>query len=83
MLFLLFQIREQNQINKESIQPGGMKVWTDPFDRPGKPGANQILNLNLETNPSSDFSDFRDISARGRSNDSNKQYETYLKPTPV
>ncbi|XP_023319849.1 small integral membrane protein 20 [Eurytemora carolleeae] len=33
-------IREQNQINKESIQPGGMKVWTDPFDRPGKPGAN-------------------------------------------
>ncbi len=40
MLFLLFQIREQNQINKESIQPGGMKVWTDPFDRPGKPGAN-------------------------------------------
>ncbi|GIX73426.1 uncharacterized protein CDAR_577291 [Caerostris darwini] len=20
-------------INQESIQPGGMKVWTDPFDR--------------------------------------------------
>ena len=22
----------------EEIQPANMKVWTDPFDRPGKPG---------------------------------------------
>ena len=31
-------IREQNNIDQEKIQPGGMKVWTDPFDRQGKPG---------------------------------------------
>lgn len=31
-------IREEYNIKQESIQPGGMKVWTDPFDRPGKPG---------------------------------------------
>ena len=33
-----FQIREEHNIRQEEIQPGGMKVWTDPFDRPGKPG---------------------------------------------
>ena len=22
----------------DEIQPSNMKVWTDPFDRPGKPG---------------------------------------------
>jgi hypothetical protein len=30
-------------IKQEDIQPGDMKVWTDPFDRPG----NQGLNLNI------------------------------------
>jgi len=32
------EIRQMHNIQQESIQPGGMKVWTDPFDRPGKPG---------------------------------------------
>lgn len=32
------QIREAYNIKQEDIQPGNMKVWTDPFDRPGKPG---------------------------------------------
>jgi hypothetical protein len=31
-------IREQAGIKQDDIQPGGMKVWSDPFDRPGKPG---------------------------------------------
>jgi len=31
-------IRREAGIKQENIQPGGMKVWTDPFDRPGKPG---------------------------------------------
>jgi len=31
-------IREVYEIDQEKIQPGGMKVWTDPFDRQGKPG---------------------------------------------
>lgn len=26
-------------IDQSEIQPGNMKVWTDPFDRPGKPGS--------------------------------------------
>jgi len=30
--------RELAGIKQENIQPGNMKVWTDPFDRPGKPG---------------------------------------------
>lgn len=30
--------REMHGINQEEIQPGNMKVWSDPFDRPGKPG---------------------------------------------
>lgn len=32
------EIREQHGIKPEDIQPGNMKVWTDPFDRQGKPG---------------------------------------------
>jgi hypothetical protein len=32
------EIREVNNIQQDDIQPGGMKPWTDPFDRPGKPG---------------------------------------------
>lgn len=32
------QIRDLAGIQQENIQPGNMKVWTDPFDRPGKPG---------------------------------------------
>jgi len=32
------EIREVYDIKQEDIQPGGMKVWSDPFDRPGKPG---------------------------------------------
>lgn len=31
-------IRDAAKIKQEEIQPGGMKVWSDPFDRPGKPG---------------------------------------------
>lgn len=31
-------IRRKNNIKPEDIQPANMKVWTDPFDRPGKPG---------------------------------------------
>jgi hypothetical protein len=27
-------------IKQEDIQPGDMKVWTDPFDRPGNQGLN-------------------------------------------
>jgi len=30
--------REAANIKQSEIQPGGMKVWSDPFDRPGKPG---------------------------------------------
>ncbi len=30
--------RATGGIRQEDIQPGGMKVWSDPFDRPGKPG---------------------------------------------
>jgi hypothetical protein len=30
--------RDDNNIKAENIQPGNMKEWTDPFDRPGKPG---------------------------------------------
>ena len=30
--------RQRADIRQEDIQPGNMKVWTDPFDRPGKPG---------------------------------------------
>jgi len=26
-------------IKQEDIQPGDMKVWSDPFDRPGKTGS--------------------------------------------
>jgi hypothetical protein len=36
------KISEENRklanINPEKIQPGGMKVWSDPYDRPEKPG---------------------------------------------
>lgn len=32
------KIRKEAKIEQENVQPGGMKVWTDPFDRPGKPG---------------------------------------------
>lgn len=32
------EVREQHSIKPEDIQPGNMKVWTDPFDRQGKPG---------------------------------------------
>ena len=34
------QISKENRrgLKQEDIQPGNMKVWTDPFDRPGKPG---------------------------------------------
>ena len=35
------EIREREGIKQENIQPGGMKVWTDPFDRAGKPGNKQ------------------------------------------
>jgi len=31
-------VRKEAHIKQENIQPGNMKVWTDPFDRPGKPG---------------------------------------------
>ena len=31
-------IRDHAGIKQEDIQPGNMKVWSDPFDRPGKPG---------------------------------------------
>jgi len=31
-------VREEAGIKQENIQPGNMKVWTDPFDRQGKPG---------------------------------------------
>ena len=29
---------EKKNLKVEDIQPSNMKVWTDPFDRPGKPG---------------------------------------------
>lgn len=32
------EVREAAGIKQEDIQPGGMKVWSDPFDRQGKPG---------------------------------------------
>lgn len=32
------EIRQKHNIKQENIQPGNMKVWTDPFDREGKPG---------------------------------------------
>ena len=32
------EARSKAGIKQEDIQPGGMKVWSDPFDRPGKPG---------------------------------------------
>ena len=32
------QNRDEAGIKQENIQPGNMKVWSDPFDRPGKPG---------------------------------------------
>lgn len=32
------KIRTEAGIKQEDIQPGNMKVWTDPFDRKGKPG---------------------------------------------
>jgi len=32
------EVRDQHGIKPEDIQPGNMKVWSDPFDRPGKPG---------------------------------------------
>ena len=32
------QNRSKSGIKQEEIQPGNMKVWTDPYGRPGKPG---------------------------------------------
>jgi len=32
------EFRDGEGIRQEAIQPGNMKVWSDPFDRPGKPG---------------------------------------------
>jgi len=32
------ETRDKHGIKQEDIQPGNMKVWTDPFDRQGKPG---------------------------------------------
>ena len=32
------ETRDKAGIKQEDIQPGGMKIWTDPFDRQGKPG---------------------------------------------
>ena len=32
------EVRDEAGIKQENIQPGNMKVWSDPFDRPGKPG---------------------------------------------
>jgi len=32
------EARKQMGKSQEELQPGNMKVWTDPFDRPGKPG---------------------------------------------
>ncbi len=32
------EARASKNIRQEDIQPGNMKVWTDPFDRQGKPG---------------------------------------------
>ena len=29
-------VREENNIRPEDIQPGNMKIWTDPFDRPDR-----------------------------------------------
>jgi len=31
-------VRREAGIKQENIQPGGMEVWSDPYDRPGKPG---------------------------------------------
>ena len=32
------EMRARQGIKQEDIQPGNMKVWSDPFDRRGKPG---------------------------------------------
>ena len=35
----IFYVKEDNVkagIKQENIQPGNMKVWSDPFDRPSK-----------------------------------------------
>ena len=32
------QMLEKKGLTVEDIQPSGMKVWSDPWDRPGKPG---------------------------------------------
>ena len=29
---------EKHNKTVDEIQPAGMRVWSDPFDRPGKPG---------------------------------------------
>ena len=29
---------EKKNLSVADIQPGHMKVWSDPYDRPGKPG---------------------------------------------
>ena len=48
------EIREEAGIKPENIQPGNMKVWSDPFDRPGKPGnkwtttANKWKDTNID-----------------------------------
>ena len=34
---VFFQNREEANIRQQDIQPGGMKVWSDPFDRDVKP----------------------------------------------
>jgi hypothetical protein len=33
------EVRDRSGIKQEDIQPANMKVWTDPFDREGKPGS--------------------------------------------
>lgn len=37
---LSYEGRQNAGIQQAEIQPGNMKVWSDPFDRPGKPGNN-------------------------------------------
>lgn len=32
------EVRKSSGIDQSKIQPGDMKVWSDPFDRQGKPG---------------------------------------------
>lgn len=29
---------QKRGLSRDDLQPGGMKVWSDPWDRPGKPG---------------------------------------------